>query len=138
LTFTHICIVVTALQFKKALTYDKICKKLRPHRERILVIADEVDDFLDRDKLVFNICSNAANAFNSQTLEFFHETSKTVYHGSAFDRTAFASSPNPDYWSDLHEKFVAINSEIQDASKSLNKSFGKLCILVTMNIKDHA
>lgn len=33
-------------QFKKALTYDKICKKVRPHREHILVVADEVDDFL--------------------------------------------------------------------------------------------
>lgn len=33
-------------QFKKALTYDKICKKIRPHREHILVVADEVDDFL--------------------------------------------------------------------------------------------
>jgi hypothetical protein len=122
------------LQFKKALTYDKICNKIRPHRERILVIADEVDDFLDRDKLVFNICSNAANAFSMQTLEFFHEVSRSVYHGSAFDPVPFVSSPNPQYWSDLHEKFVAIHSEIQDASKSLNKSFGKLristCILL--------
>lgn len=33
-------------QFKKALTYDKICKKIRPHREHILIVADEVDDFL--------------------------------------------------------------------------------------------
>jgi hypothetical protein len=33
-------------QFKKALTYEKICKKIRPHREHILVVADEVDDFL--------------------------------------------------------------------------------------------
>ena len=27
--------------FKKALTYDKVCAKVRPHRERILVVADE-------------------------------------------------------------------------------------------------
>ena len=33
-------------QFKKALTYDKICRKIRPHREQILVVVDEVDDFL--------------------------------------------------------------------------------------------
>jgi len=35
-------------QFKKALTYDKICDKVRPHRQKILVIADEVDDFLGK------------------------------------------------------------------------------------------
>lgn len=35
-------------QFKKALTFDKICKKIRPHREHILVVADEVDDFLGK------------------------------------------------------------------------------------------
>ena len=33
-------------QFKKALTYDAICNKVLPHREQILVVADEVDDFL--------------------------------------------------------------------------------------------
>lgn len=38
-------------QFKKSLTYDSICSKVYPHRERILVIADEVDDFLG--KIVF-------------------------------------------------------------------------------------
>ena len=78
--------VTTFNLFKKALTYDKICRKMRPHREHVLVVCDEVDagtrlghrashtqgptpltplplsaqvdDFLDRDKLVFNICSN--------------------------------------------------------------------------------
>lgn len=114
-------------QFKKALTYDKICMKIRPCREQILVIADEVDDFLDRDKLVFNICSNAANAFNIQTLDFFHEVSSSVYRGLGHSPGFFASSPNPEYWKDLHEKFVAIHNEVQDASKSLNKSFGKNC-----------
>eukprot|EP00976_Prorocentrum_cordatum_P115961 1196091-Prorocentrum_minimum.AAC.3 len=53
----HVCyfekIFVTSFnQFKKALTYDTICAKVHPHRERVLVVADEVDDFLDRDKLV--------------------------------------------------------------------------------------
>lgn len=33
-------------QFKKALTYDAICQKVYSHRKHILVIADEVDDFL--------------------------------------------------------------------------------------------
>ena len=37
-------------RFKKALTYDKICEKVWPHRASVLVVADEVDDFLDRDK----------------------------------------------------------------------------------------
>lgn len=115
------------MQFKKALTYDKICRKIRPHREHILVIADEVDDFLDRDKLVFNICSNKANAFNLQTMEFFHEVSRSAYHGLEHSKDFFSSSPNPDYWKDLHEKFVAIHNEIQDASKSLNTSFGRKC-----------
>jgi hypothetical protein len=32
--------------FKKALTYDAICAKVLPYREHILVVADEVDDFL--------------------------------------------------------------------------------------------
>ena len=37
--------------------------QVQPSRQHILVVTDEVDDFLDRDKLVFNICSNQANAF---------------------------------------------------------------------------
>jgi hypothetical protein len=28
--------------FKKALTYDDICDKLMPHRDRMLVVVDEV------------------------------------------------------------------------------------------------
>ncbi|KAL7554568.1 hypothetical protein ACHAWF_019036 [Thalassiosira exigua] len=111
-------------QFKKALTYDKICKKIRPHREHILVVADEVDDFLDRDKLVFNICSNKANSFDRNTLEYFHETSHAAYNRQEYQPSFFQSSPNPAYWRDLHSKFRAIHDEIQEASKSLNKSFG--------------
>ena len=92
-------------KFKKALTYDVICDKVRlhvragsslltismfvvldaadgsyirtlcvrhqvwPNRDRILCVVDEVDDFLDRDKLVFNICSNKNNVFDKPTLE---------------------------------------------------------------------
>ena len=37
------------------------------------VVVDEVDDFLDRDKLVFNICTNQSNAFNKSTLEAYFE-----------------------------------------------------------------
>ena len=104
----------------------------------MLVIADEVDDFLDRDKLVFNICSNKANTFNKDTLEFFHEVSRCVYKGLEYKPDFFASSANPEYWKELHEKFKAIHSEIQDASKSLNKSFGTsvksaLCIWILIS-----
>ena len=31
---------------------------MRPVRDRMLLVLDEVDDFLERDKLVFNVCSN--------------------------------------------------------------------------------
>ena len=39
--------------FKKALTNDKICAKVRPNRKNILVVTDEVDDFLDRFVCLF-------------------------------------------------------------------------------------
>merc|ERR1712224_250002 len=68
-------------QFKKAFTYDKICRKVLPHRDHFLVIADEVDDFIDRNKLVFNICSNKNNSFNKETLDLFFEVSRSVYLG---------------------------------------------------------
>ena len=47
----------------------------------MLVVADEVDDFLDRDKLVFNICSNKANAFQRPVLDLYFEVSRAVYRG---------------------------------------------------------
>ena len=111
-------------QFKKALTYDEICAKVRPQRERILVVVDEVDDFLDRDKLVFNICSNKANAFTKETLEYYYEVSRAVYRGEACPRAAVASAANPAYWASLFDKCAAIHVEIQEKSKSINKSFG--------------
>lgn len=110
--------------FKKALTYDKICAKVWPHRENILVVTDEVDDFLDRDKLVFNICSNKGNDFDRPTLELYHEVSRAAYAGEACPDEVIATSQNPDYWKQLHAKFGAIHAEIQDASRSVNKSFG--------------
>jgi len=141
-------------QFKKSLTYDSICAKVYPHRERILVIADEVDDFLgkcppaihccfvshlkllmycsvalslsaDRNKLVFNICSNKSNAFDRPTLDLFFEACRAAYNGKACPDEILKSSSNPDYWEHLVAKFKAIHVEIQDASRSINKSFGK-------------
>ncbi len=111
-------------QFKKALTYDEICAKVRPHREHFLVVVDEVDDFLDPDKLVFNICSNKANAFSKGTLECYFEVSRAVYHGQPLPEEALASAANPQYWAQLHAKLAAIHVEIQDKSRSINKSFG--------------
>ena len=40
-------------------------------------MVDEVDDFLDRDKLVFNICSNKNNSFKNQILEFYFAVKET-------------------------------------------------------------
>ena len=31
---------------------------------------------------------------------------------------------NPEYWRELHGKFAAIHLEVQEKSKSINKSFG--------------
>ena len=31
---------------------------------------------------------------------------------------------NPEYWVELHGKFAAIHLEVQEKSKSINKSFG--------------
>mmetsp|Transcript_16564 Transcript_16564/g.40507 ORF Transcript_16564/g.40507 Transcript_16564/m.40507 type:complete len:2315 (+) Transcript_16564:297-7241(+) len=108
--------------FKKALTYDAICQKVWSVREHILVVADEVDDFLDRNKLVFNICSNKNNTFDRPTLDLFYEISKAAYRKSSLPN--LSNSSNPDYWGHLHRKFGAIHTEIQDASRSINKSFG--------------
>ena len=111
-------------QFKKALTYDRICKKVWDYRENILVVTDEVDDFLDRDKLVFNICSNKGNSFDRPTLELYFAVSHAAYRGEACPEELCAASPNPAYWQQLHAKMCAIHTEIQDASRSVNKSFG--------------
>lgn len=111
-------------QFKKAFTYDKICRKVMPHRDHFLVVADEVDDFLDRNKLVFNICSNKNNAFDGDTLDLFFEVSRAAYFDLCCPDSQMQSSPNPMYWKELFDKFRAIHDEIQDASRSINKSFG--------------
>jgi hypothetical protein len=80
--------------------------------------------FLDRNKLVFNICSNKSNAFDRPTLDLFFEVSRAAYHGRSCPDMSLDSSSNPDYWKQLFEKFGAIHREIQDASRSINKSFG--------------
>lgn len=177
-------------QFKKALTSDTICRKVMPHRDHFLVVADEVDDFLgtflffiwtcnlkfkkgrfrenlaiyfglmcaqlernsstshyyvfslsisislttnllcyklrpaDRNKLVFNICSNKSNSFTRDTLDLFFDISRAAYFNSGCPGNELESSPNPLYWKQLFDKFRAIHEEIQDASRSINKSFG--------------
>jgi hypothetical protein len=72
---------------------------------------------------VFNICSNKANTFDQNTLEYFYEVSQAAYNAIEC-RPIFFASANPSYWKELYSKFLAIHREIQDASKSLNKSFG--------------
>ena len=102
--------------FKKALTHDVVAAKLWPHRAKVLVVADEVDDFLDRDKLVFNICSNKGNAFDRPTLERYYEAARAAYAGEAAVPSTLAALPpaaNPAYWAHLFEKFSAIHAEIQ-------------------------
>lgn len=81
--------------------------------------------FIDRNKLVFNICSNKSNAFDRPTLDLFFESSRAAYNGRTCSDDLLGASKNPDYWKQLIAKFKAIHSEIQDASKSINKSFGK-------------
>jgi hypothetical protein len=111
-------------QFKKALTYDTICNKIQPYRENFLLVVDESDDFLNRNQLVFNICSNKNNAFERPTLDMFFSITRAAYHDSPCPVDAVDSSGNPEYWTHLYHKFRAINNEIQDASRSINKSFG--------------
>ena len=111
-------------QFKRALTHDKICRKVWGHREHMLVVADEVDDFLDRDKLVFNICSNKGNSFDKPTLELYFEVSRAAYYLEPCPDGLLHAVMNGEYWRRLHEKFAAIHAEIQDASRSVNKAFG--------------
>jgi len=88
------------------------------------LVVDECDDFLDRNKLVFNICSNKNNALEKPTLDLFYETSRAAYHSFEFPNYLFGRSDNLDYWKHLRLKFRAIHEEIQDASRSINKSFG--------------
>jgi hypothetical protein len=42
-------------QLKKVLTYDTICAKVKPFREQILVVADEVDDFLGESNICYHV-----------------------------------------------------------------------------------
>ena len=88
-----------------------------------------MDDFLDRDKLVFNICSNKGNNFDRQTLDLYYEISQAAYCsqeiGATMAESITTNSDNFAYWRQLHAKFKAIHAEIQDASKSVNKNFGK-------------
>uniref|UniRef100_A0A7S1C0Z4 Uncharacterized protein n=1 Tax=Corethron hystrix TaxID=216773 RepID=A0A7S1C0Z4_9STRA len=120
----HKRIFVTSFnQFKKALTDDEICEKVFPRREHFLLVADEVDDFLDRNKLVFNICSNKNNAFDRSTRDLYFDVSSAAYRGVDCPATV-RGAENPRYWTQLYEKFCAIHAEIQDVSRSINKNFG--------------
>lgn len=65
------------------------------------------------------------NSFDRPTLDLFYETSRAAYCGNdSISASLLESSSNPNYWNHLVKKFIAIHEEIQDASKSINKSFG--------------
>ena len=110
--------------FKKALTYDRICDKVWPHREHILVVLDEVDDFLDRDKLVFNICSNRSNAFDKPTLEHYFEVSRAVYKQKACPDASLDTAINPAYWKQLFDKYGAIHRRSKTRAARLTRASG--------------
>ena len=66
---------------------------------------------------MFNICQNKANNFSRETLQRYLETARAAYLNQSCPEQG-------SYWSTLHAKFLAIHKEVQDASRSLNKSFG--------------
>ena len=90
-----------------------------------LFIYLQVDDFLDRDKLVFNICSSKNNALQKSVLSRYLEVCRAVYRQQAFPGEEVLAKPeNMEYWEQLHEKLCCIHNEIQEKSKSINKNFG--------------
>ena len=60
------------------MTYDAIRDKLRHYRDRVLVALNDVDVFLDRDRLVFNFCSNKKNDFRKPVLDSYFEVARAV------------------------------------------------------------
>ena len=85
----------------------------------MLLVIDEVDDFLDPDKLVFNICTNTANAFDKPTLDGYYSVCRATHRGEPFEQSASACVPeaaaNPEYWRELHAKLGSIHLEVKHA-----------------------
>ena len=79
-------------QFKRALTDDRIAKKVWPYRQHVLVVADEVDDFLERDKLVFKIASNKPSDLDRPTLALYFETARAAYRSGQAEVAAAAAA----------------------------------------------
>jgi len=57
-------------------------------------------------------------------LDLFFETSRAAYSGEEPPDAIIDAPSNQEYWKQLFLKFGVIHAEIQDASKSINKSFG--------------
>jgi hypothetical protein len=95
---------------------------MKRHRENILLLIDEVDDFLDREKLIFNICQNRNNDFNNEIIDAYFQCCTAAYYGRAAPDVQ--QYQNPPYWRQFYEKSTQIHVEIQEKSKSINKSFG--------------
>ena len=73
------------------------------------MLIDEVDDFLDRDKLIFNICQNKNNQFQQEVLDNYYEICKNVYEKQAI---IDFSMENREYWKAFYLKSESINEEI--------------------------
>ena len=74
---------------------------------------------------MFNICSSKNNALEKTEIQQYLEVCRAVYQGQPFpDTRALRQAENLDYWHQLHKKLVCIHTEIQEKSKSINKSFG--------------
>jgi hypothetical protein len=104
--------------FKKVLTFEQVATKVRLRQDRVIVLIDEVDDFLDREKLIFNICSNKVNEFNSGVIEKYYQLSQSVYDGGTVPPV------DDPYWKGLFSKWQQIHCDVLHKSKSINKSFG--------------
>ena len=75
--------------------------------------------------MVFNICSSKNNALDKAEIHCYLEVCRAVYRGEACPMAALEEqAENPGYWSQLHEKMGCIHAEVQEKSKSINKSFG--------------
>jgi hypothetical protein len=70
-----------------------------------------------------------SNSFDRQTLDLYFEIARAVYRADPFPGNGLGWS---EYWKRLYIKFLAIHNEIQDASRSINKSFGTSFSAVTM------
>ena len=75
---------------------------------------------------MFNICSSKNNALEKGEIGRYLEVCRAVYQGLPCPDTKSLRQAdcNFEYWHQLHDKLTCIHAEIQEKSKSINKSFG--------------